>query len=271
MPLPLNAPPPTFRDALAAADRALVGMWVCSGSPVVAEICAGAGLDCLLIDMEHSPNGLGSVLAQLQALAAYPVSPLVRVPTGDVVTIKQVLDLGAQNLIVPMVSSPDEARAAVDAVRYPPRGRRGVGSALARSARWNRVDDYLANADQHVSLFVQIETAAGVDAAAPIAAVDGVDGVFVGPSDLSASMGLLGQQSHAEVVAAVRRAFRGVRSVGKPVGVNAFDDGVARAYVDAGASFVFVGADVALLARGSEALATRWRGTAEGLGGRAGY
>jgi 4-hydroxy-2-oxoheptanedioate aldolase len=257
----------TFRDALAAADRPLAGMWVCSGSPLVAEICAGAGLDWLLVDMEHSPNGLESVLAQLQAVAAYPVSPLVRVPVGDIVTIKQVLDLGAQNLLVPMVSSPDEARAVVAAVRYPPRGRRGVGSALARSARWNRIDGYLENADQHLSLFVQIETAAGVAAAAELAAVHGVDGVFVGPSDLAASMGLLGQQSHPEVVAAVRRAFEGVRSVGKPVGVNAFDPAVAQSYLEAGASFVLVGADVALLARGSEALAARWVGAVRVAGG----
>ncbi|MCW3492200.1 HpcH/HpaI aldolase/citrate lyase family protein [Microbacterium sp. SSM24] len=252
MPLRLN---PTFRDALAGADRPLAGMWVCSGSALVAEICAGAGLDWLLIDMEHSPNGLESVLAQLQAVGAYPVSPVVRVPIGDVVTLKQVLDLGAQNILVPMVSSAAEAEELVAAVRYPPRGRRGVGSALARSARWNRVDDYLAHADDHVSLFVQIETVAGVDAAAAIAAVDGIDGVFVGPSDLAASMGLLGQQTHPDVAAAVTRAFDGVRAAGKPAGVNAFDPAAARAYLDAGAAFVLVGADVALLARGSERLA----------------
>ncbi|HET6825867.1 MAG TPA: HpcH/HpaI aldolase/citrate lyase family protein, partial [Amnibacterium sp.] len=248
MPLRLS---PTFRDRLTEASRPLAGMWICSGSPLVAEICAGAGLDWLLIDMEHSPNGLESVLAQLYAVSAYDATPLVRVPVGDVVTIKQVLDLGAQNLLVPMVSSADEARAVVEAVRYPPRGRRGVGSALARSARWNRVDGYLAAADDHVSLFVQIETAGGVAAAAEIAAVDGVDGVFVGPSDLAASMGLLGQQTHAEVTAAVIRAFDGVRGAGKPVGVNAFDPAAAQGYIDAGASFVLVGADVALLARGS--------------------
>ncbi|MBU4465038.1 MAG: 2-dehydro-3-deoxyglucarate aldolase, partial [Actinobacteria bacterium] len=172
---------PTFRDALAEASRPLAGIWVCSGSPLVAEICAGSGLDWTLIDMEHSPNGLESVLAQLQAVAPYPITPLVRVPSADVVTIKQVLDLGAQNLLVPMISSAAEARDVVDAVRYPPRGRRGVGSALGRSARWNRVESYLENADAHVSLFLQIETASGVDAAADIAAVDGVDGVFVGP------------------------------------------------------------------------------------------
>jgi 4-hydroxy-2-oxoheptanedioate aldolase len=255
MPLRLN---PTFRDALADSGRPLAGMWVCSGSPLVAEICAGAGLDWLLIDMEHSPNGLESVLAQLQAVGASPVTPVVRVPIGDVVTLKQVLDLGAQNLLVPMVSSAAEAEELVAAVRYPPRGRRGVGSALARSARWNRVDDYLAHADEHVSLFVQIETAEGVEAAAEIAAVDGVDGVFVGPSDLAASMGLLGQQTHPDVTAAVMRTFDAVRRAGKPVGVNAFDPAAAQAYLDAGAAFVLVGADVALLARGSEALAHRW-------------
>ncbi|MGL4256690.1 MAG: aldolase/citrate lyase family protein [Microbacterium sp.] len=260
MPLRLN---PTFRDALAGADRPLTGMWVCSGSPLVAEICAGAGLDWLLIDMEHSPNGLESVLAQLQAVGAYPVTPVVRVPIGDVVTLKQVLDLGAQNILVPMVSSAAEAEELVAAVRYPPRGRRGVGSALARSARWNRVDDYLAHADEHVSLFVQIETVAGVEAAAEIAAVDGIDGVFVGPSDLAASMGLLGQQTHPDVAAAVLRTFDAVRTAGKPVGVNAFDPAAARSYLDAGAGFILVGADVALLARGSERLAAEFGAAAD--------
>ena len=255
MPLHLK---PTFRDALATADRPLVGMWVCTGSPLVAEICAGSGLDWLLVDMEHSPNGLESVLAQLQAVAAYPVTPVVRVPTSDVATIKQVLDLGAQNLLVPMVSSADEARAAVEAVRYPPRGRRGVGSALSRSARWNRVEGYLGNADEHVSVLVQVETVEGVAAAGEIAAVEGVDGVFVGPSDLAASLGLLGQQTHPDVVAAVHRTFEAVRAAGTPVGVNAFDPDLARSYVDAGAAFVLVGADVTLLARGSEELADRF-------------
>lgn len=257
MPLRLD---PTFRDRLADADRALVGMWVCSGSPLVAEICGGAGLDWLLIDMEHSPNGLESVLSQLQAVAGYPDTPMVRVPTADVVTIKTLLDVGAQNLLVPMISTAAEAQAAVEAVRYPPRGRRGVGSALARSARWSRVDDYLTHADEHVSLFVQIETSAGVDAAADIAAVDGIDGIFLGPSDLAASMGLLGQQTHPDVVDAVLRAFSAIEGVGKPVGVNAFDPTVAQRYLAAGAAFILVGADVTLLARGSEDLRDRFIG-----------
>ncbi|GAA1862556.1 HpcH/HpaI aldolase/citrate lyase family protein [Microbacterium koreense] len=253
---------PTFRAMLAEADRPLAGMWVSSGSPLVAEVCAGSGLDWLLIDMEHGPNGLESVLAQLHAVSAYPTTPVVRVPIGDTVTIKQVLDLGAQNLLVPMVSSAADAADAAAAVRYPPRGRRGVGSALARSARWNRVDDYLTDADEHVSLFVQIETIEGVEAAGEIAATDGVDGVFVGPSDLAASMGLLGQQTHPDVVDAAHRAFAAVRAAAKPVGVNAFDPAAAQAHLESGASFVLVGADVSLLARGSEALAARWSSAA---------
>jgi 4-hydroxy-2-oxoheptanedioate aldolase len=246
---------PTFREVLADAERAQIGMWVCSGSPLVAEICAGSGLDWLLIDGEHSPNGLESILAQLQAVAAYPISPLVRVPSGDTVIIKQFLDLGVQNLVVPMVSTEDDARAVVSAVRYPPLGVRGVGSALARAARWNRVDNYLGRADEYVSLFVQIETADAVANAAGIASVDGVDGAFVGPSDLAASMGHLGQQDHPEVVEAVEHAIRKIAAQGKPVGVNAFDPRVADRYRSAGATFVLVGADVALLARSSEALA----------------
>ncbi|WP_295786898.1 HpcH/HpaI aldolase/citrate lyase family protein [uncultured Microbacterium sp.] len=249
---------PTFRAALAASDRPLAGMWLCTGNPVVAEIAAGSGLDWLLIDMEHSATSIEQVLVQLQVAASYPITPVVRVPSNDAVTIKRVLDVGAQNLIVPMVSSAAEARAAVAATRYPPAGVRGVGSALARSARWNRVDDYLADASVHVSLAVQIETTAGVAAAAEIAAVEGVDAVFVGPSDLSASMGLLGRQTHPDVVAAVHTVFAACRDAATPVGVNAFDPAVAEAYLDAGADFVAVGADVALLARASEALAARF-------------
>ncbi|PFG20414.1 aldolase/citrate lyase family protein [Serinibacter salmoneus] len=261
---------PTFRAALAESKRALAGMWVCSGSPLVAEIAAGSGLDWLLLDMEHAPNGLESVLAQLQAVAAYPITPVVRVPSADPVVLKQVLDLGAQTILVPMVNSAAEAEAAVRAVRYPPRGIRGVGSALGRSARWNRVAHYLPQAEDHVSLMVQIESADAVTAAAEIAAVDGVDGVFVGPSDLAASMGLLGSQTHPEVLRAVHATFEAVRSAGKPVGVNAFDPQVAQDYLAAGAQFVIVGADVALLARGSEALAARFI-PGEESGERSGY
>ncbi|MBY4214144.1 HpcH/HpaI aldolase/citrate lyase family protein [Rhodococcus fascians] len=267
MPLRVND---TFRHALLAADRPLYGGWITTGSPVAAEIMAGSGLDWVLIDMEHAPNGLESVLAQLYAVSAYPVTPVVRVPVADAVIIKQILDLGAQNILVPMISTADQAREVAAAAQYPPVGRRGVGSALARSARWNRVEGYLANGADHVSVFVQIETAEGVANAAAIAETPGIDGVFLGPSDLSASMGLLGQQNHPDVVAAVNKAFTAVGNTGKPYGVNAFDPERADAYARDGARFMLVGADAAILARGSEGLAHRYIGsTAHGT--RASY
>lgn len=247
---------PTFGQQLAGADRTLYGGWICSGSPVAAEIMAGAGLDWLLIDMEHAPNGLESIMAQLHAVSGYPPTPVVRVPAGETTLIKQVLDLGAQNILVPMVSTAEQAEQVAAMAQYPPQGVRGIGSALARSARWNRVPNYLRDADSHVSVFVQVETAEGVANAAEIAAVEGIDGVFVGPSDLSASMGLIGQQTHPEVVAAVKESFTAITAAGKPAGVNAFDPDAASDYVQAGASWVLVGADVALLARGSEKLAS---------------
>ena len=261
--------PPTFAADLEASDRALMGMWVCSGSPLVAEIAAGSGLDWLLIDGEHSPNGLESILAQLQAVAAYPATTLVRPPYGDVVTVKQYLDLGVQNLLVPMVDTAEHAAEMVRAVRYPPAGVRGVGSALARASRWNRVEDYLARASSTISLTVQIESTAAVEHVEEILAVDGVDAIFVGPSDLAASMGLLGQQDHPDVMAAVEHCIRAAVAAGKPAGVNAFVPAIAERYLAAGASFVLVGADVAMLARASEALADRFivQRSAEGTAG----
>jgi 4-hydroxy-2-oxoheptanedioate aldolase len=253
----------TFRSALASADRPLAGMWVCSGSPLIAELCAGSGLDWLLVDAEHSPNGLESILAQLQAIHGYPVHTLVRPPVNDTVVIKQYLDLGAQNLLIPMVNSVAEAEAAVAATRYPPQGVRGVGSALARAARWNRIPDYLARTGDTISVTVQIESTGAVEAVEDILKVDGVDAIFLGPSDLAASMGLLGQQEHPEVRAAVEHCLAAAKTAGKPAGVNAFNPATARSYLAAGAAFVLVGADVALLARGSEALAAQYIRTAD--------
>ncbi|GGA72152.1 2,4-dihydroxyhept-2-ene-1,7-dioic acid aldolase [Pseudoclavibacter endophyticus] len=273
--------PPTFGDRLTGSDRALAGMWVSSGSPIMAEICAGSGLDWLLIDGEHSPLGLESIQLQLQAAAAYPVTPVVRVPVNDTVLIKQYLDLGAQNLLVPMVNSADEAAAAVAASLYPPRGVRGVGSALARGARWNRVENYLQRAHELVSITVQIETAESVANAEAIAATDGVAAMFIGPSDLSASMGLLGQQEHPDVVASVERTIAVAKAAGLPVGVNAFNPVVAERYLDLGVDFILVGADVASVARAGEGFAKRFiddrggdqiAGAAEATGGeRASY
>ena len=255
MPIRLSA---TFRDVLAESQRPLYGGWITTGSPVAAEIMAGSGLDWVLIDMEHAPNELKSVLMQLYAVSGYPATPVVRVPVGGTVVIKQVLDLGAQNIFVPMISTAEEAEKVAAMAQYPPVGRRGVGSSLARSTRWNRVDDYLENGANHVSVYVQIETADGVENARAIAETPGIDGVFVGPADLAASMGLLGQQSHPDVVAKVKETLTSVAAAGKPVGVNAFVPEEAEEYAKLGATFLLVGADGALLARGSEALAARF-------------
>jgi 4-hydroxy-2-oxoheptanedioate aldolase len=247
----------TFSRAF-TADRAQIGLWVSSGSAYCAEICAGAGLDWLLIDAEHSPNDLRSLLAQLQAVAAYPVHPVVRPPVVDPVLIKQLLDIGAQNLLLPMIESAEAARGAVEATRYPPRGVRGVGAALARASRWNRIDGYLASADEDITVLVQVESRAGLDALEEIATQDGVDGVFIGPSDLAASLGHLGEPEHPEVVAAIEGAMATVIRLGKAVGVNAFGEARARRYLELGCRFIVVGADVTLLARGSEDLAARY-------------
>lgn len=249
---------PSLKDALRDAEHSLAGIWVCSGSPLIAEICAGAGFDWIFIDAEHSPNGLESILAQLQAVRGYPVIPVVRPPVNDTVVIKQYLDLGVQSLIVPMVNNAADAQAAVAACHYPPMGVRGVGSALARSARWNRIPDYLTRASETVTLMVQIESAQAVTNVEEIVATEGVDGIFIGPSDLAASMGVIGQQEHPEVIHAVETAIAAGIQAGKYVGVNAFTEASAKRYIASGAHYVGVGADVAMLARGSEALAAKF-------------
>lgn len=266
MPVQLNLPP-TFTKRLSERspdDGAFIGLWVCGVSPVNAELMASSGCDWVLLDAEHSPNTLETILAQLYAMSAYPASAVVRLPLGDTVLMKQYLDLGVQNLIIPMVESVDQAESLVQAVRYPLGGVRGVGAALARSSRWNRVENYLNAASDSISLTVQIESAAGLENVEAIAAVDGVDALFVGPADLSASMGYLGQQAHDDVVAGVVRAIEAGKAAGKPVGVNAFVPADADRYIEAGASFVSVGADVAILARQSEALVERFRQTMGG-------
>ncbi|MFF1732190.1 aldolase/citrate lyase family protein [Streptomyces sp. NPDC058247] len=239
-------------------DRPQIGMWLATGDPYVAEICAGAGLDWLMLDMEHVPNDLRSTLAQLQAVAAYPPKVVVRPVDADPAGIKRLLDIGVRNLMVPMVESAEEAAAIVSATRYPPVGIRGVGSALARASRWNRDSGYLTSAHEQVTVTVQVESPEGIRQLAEIAAVPGVDAVFIGPADLAASMGHLGAPQHPEVVEAIEKALGVIASRGKAAGVNAFDETFARRYITAGARFVLVGADVTLLARGSEELARRY-------------
>jgi 4-hydroxy-2-oxoheptanedioate aldolase len=235
-------------------------MWLASGSSYVTEICAGSGIDWVLLDQEHAPNDLRTTLHQLQVLAGYPeVDVVVRPPAADPVLIKQLLDIGAQNLIVPMIDGPEQAAAAVAATRYPPDGIRGVGSAQARASRWNRISDYLVTADEAVSLTVQVESLAGLERLTEIVGVDGVDAVFIGPADLAASMGRLGQPEHPEVISTIEIALAAIVEGGMKAGVNAFNEAIAHRYLRAGASFVLVGADVALVARGAEALAAKYR------------
>lgn len=196
-------------------------------------------------------------------MSAYSATVVVRPPSGDPVTLKQFLDLGVQNLLIPMVGSAAYAKEVVRAIRYPDGsatgGVRGVGSALARSARWNRVEGYLQYASESISLTVQIESAQAVQQVDKILAVDGVDAVFVGPSDLAASMGLLGQQTHPKVVEAVLAVIAAGQAAGVPVGVNAFVAEDAKRYSQAGAAFVAVGADVAILARQTETIVDQFR------------
>ncbi|MBS1230765.1 MAG: 2-keto-3-deoxy-L-rhamnonate aldolase [Proteobacteria bacterium] len=254
MEMPLNP----FKRALAAGETQL-GLFLGLADAYSAEVVATAGFDWLLIDGEHGPNDLRSIIAQLQALAPYPVRPVVRSVDHDVARIKQLLDGGVQTLMVPMVETAVEARALVRAMRYPPAGIRGVGTALSRAARWNGVDGYFGQADQEMCLIVQIESLAGLAALDEIVRVDGVDAVFIGPSDLAASMGYLGQPGHPEVRAAVDGAITAIAAAGKAAGVFSADPAVAAAYRRIGASFLLVGVDALLLRNAAVALAAKFK------------
>jgi 4-hydroxy-2-oxoheptanedioate aldolase len=247
-----------FKTAMAAGETRF-GLWLAMANPYTAEIAAGAGFDWLLVDNEHAPNDLRSTLAQLQALAAYGAHPVVRPPIGDTVLVKQLLDIGAKTLLVPMIDTAEQAARMVAATRYPPAGVRGVGAAIARASRWNRVPDYLQQADDGICLLVQCESTTAIDNLDEIVAVDGVDGVFFGPADLSASMGLLGQGAHPDVRALIGESMKRVRAAGKAPGVLCPDAELARHYIDCGAQFVAVGSDTGVFAGAIDALAARWK------------
>lgn len=257
----MQTPVNTFKQAIARRE-AQIGLWLGLADPYCAELCAGAGFDWLLIDAEHAPNDVRTVLGQLQAVAPYPVHPVVRPPVGDPVLIKQYLDIGAQTLLVPMVESAEQAQDLVRAMRYPPEGIRGVGSALARASRWQRYPQYLAEANDHVCLLVQIESLAALEQLEAIAAVPGVDGVFIGPADLSASMGHRGNPGHPEVQAVVTKALTDIQACGKAAGILTADETLARQYLALGCSFVAVGVDTTLLVKATQALAGRFKGAA---------
>ena len=261
----MKTPVNTFKQAM-QAGRPQIGLWLGLASPYTTEICAGAGFDWLLIDGEHAPNDIDSILAQLQVIAGYPdAHAIARVPMGHghvgEMLVKQYLDIGVQTLLVPMVDTPAQAAALVRAARYPQNdgqgGIRGMGG--ARASRWGQYPGYVHDANAQVCLLVQAETRTALDNLDAIAATEGVDGVFIGPADLSASMGHVGDSGHPEVQAAIRDAIQRIRKAGKAAGILTADETQARSYLELGATFVAVGLDTHLLATSTRALAARFK------------
>jgi 4-hydroxy-2-oxoheptanedioate aldolase len=249
-----------FKRAI-LAGRSQIGLWSSLSSHVTVEVLAGAGFDWLLLDQEHSPNELPMVHSQLQAMVGGTAHPVVRPPWNDTVMLKRLLDAGVQSFLIPYVQDETEARAAVAATRYPPKGVRGFASA-SRASKFGRVKDYYARCEQEICVLVQVETRHALGNLESIAGVEGVDGVFIGPGDLSADMGHLGNPGHPEVQAAIEDAIGRIKARGKAPGILTGDEKFARRYVELGCLFTAVGADVAILARGSEQLAARFKGTA---------
>lgn len=236
-----------------------IGLWLSIPSAFTAEICATAGYDWLLLDGEHTPNDIQTLLAQLQACAGYPQThPIARPVIGDPVLIKQFLDVGVQTLLVPMVDSAEQARELVRATRYPPQGFRGVGYATARVSRWDLRQNYTKVANDEVCLLVQAETKTAIDNLASICAVDGVDGVFLGPSDLAAAYGHLGNPGHPDVQDVIETAIAAILDAGKAPGILTPDENLAKRYLSLGAKFVAVGLEARVLARGVRELRQRF-------------
>ena len=249
----------TFKTRLLAGET-LIGCWLATGEAYVAEIMGTTGFDWLVVDAEHAPNDIRSIREHLTALAASGAEPVVRLPVGEAWMIKQALDAGTRTLLIPMVESGDQARALVRACRYPPHGMRGVGAALGRATRFNEILDYTPTADGEICLLVQVESAAGLAALGDILEVEGVDGVFIGPSDLATDMGFRGDTEAPEVQAAIADACARITGAGKAAGILGMADAAVKRYLDAGFGFVAVGADVILLASGARALAAKWKG-----------
>ncbi len=257
----MQSPVNPFKQAL-QEKRAQIGLWLGLADHYTTEICAGAGFDWLLLDGEHAPNGLRSLLQQAQAIAAYPGSHAVaRVPLGHgeagTTLIKQYLDLGIQTLLVPMVDTAQQAAALVRAMRYPPDGIRGMAG--ARASRWGRYPNYAREANAQACLLVQAETRQALDNLEAIAAIEGIDGIFIGPADLSASLGHVADPGHPEVQAAIDQAIKRIAGSGKAAGILTTDDDLARHYLELGATFVAVGVDHNLLARATSQLAAKFK------------
>lgn len=254
----MQPPKNKFKQAL-ATGKPQYGLWLGLPDKSAAEIAALAGFDWLLIDGEHAPFNLDSIMSHLQAIAPYPVAPLVRCVEGDTALIKQLLDIGVQTLLVPMVETAEQAEELVKAVSYPPEGIRGLGTSLARAAGWNNYAGYLKTANDEICLLVQVETVTAMENLDAILAVEGVDGVFIGPSDLSASMGYLGDAGNPAVVTAINQGLNKIRAAGKYAGLLCLDPSLAADYIAEGANFVGVGVDTLLLAQATRRLATSFK------------
>lgn len=257
LPSMMQTPTNVFKRAL-QDQQTQIGLWVSLANPYSTEICAGAGFDWLLVDSEHAPNDVRSLLAQLHVIAGYSTQPVVRVPIGDSTLIKQYLDMGAQTILVPMVDTAEQAALLVQACRYPPGGFRGMAG--ARASRWGRYPNYAHEANGQVCLLVQAETRLALENLDAIAAVDGVDGIFIGPADLSASMGHVGNPNHHEVQTAIEDGFARILKAGKAPGILTPDIALAKHYIGLGARFVAVGLDTAILVRGTQHLVAEFRG-----------
>ena len=248
--------PNRFRRDLIAGKR-LIGCWSSLANAITTEVLGLAGFDWLLLDGEHAPNDVGTLIPQLMALKDSASAPVVRPPWNDAVVIKRLLDAGFYNFLIPFVETADEARRAVAATRYPPQGIRGV-SVAQRHNRYGTIADYLATVNDNIALLVQIESGPGLAAIDAIAAVEGVDGIFVGPSDLAAALGHLGNAAHPEVQQAIRHVFARARAAGKASGILAPVEADARRYLDWGATFIAVGSDLGLFRAASQALCDRF-------------
>jgi 4-hydroxy-2-oxoheptanedioate aldolase len=253
----LDLPVNTFKRAL-KAGKPQIGLWCSLSSHYAIELVAGSGFDWLLIDTEHSPNDLESVLTQLQAAAPYPTHPVVRVPWNDMVTIKRFLDIGAQSILIPYVQNEQEAINAVAYTRYPPAGVRGVAGGT-RATRFGRIKDYAKRAAGEICLLLQVENQAGLDNLEKIAAVEGVDGVFIGPADLHAALGYPGETANPKVMPIIDDAIRRIRKAGKAPGILTGVEADARRWLDCGGQFVAVGVDTGVLARETEKLAAKFK------------
>lgn len=256
MPAPLN----TFKKALADGET-LFGCWLSLAEGFTAEILGRAGFDWLLIDGEHSPNDLRSIRDQVIALEASESNVVVRVPIGETWIIKQVLDLGVQTILVPIVETAQQARELVQACHYPPEGTRGVGYGVSRSGGFGQFENYGPTADAQICVLVQVETRKGLDNLDDILAVEGVDGVFIGPADLSASMGYLGQTMHPDMQAIILSALKRISASGKAAGILTTDNDMIQSSLDAGARFVAIAMDIALLLDNAKNVAAKWKKT----------